>query len=61
MQIPEFIVSASAEKKEEKIDKPIEKPAIEEPIKDEKKEDMIMPQFLESEESKEKTELEKPQ
>lgn len=54
-------MSESAEKKEEKIDKPFEKPAIEEPIKDEKKEDMIMPQFLESGESKEKTDLEKPQ
>lgn len=54
-------MSEASEKKEEKIDKPFEKPAYEEPMKDEKKEDMIIPQLIESGESKEKTELEKPQ
>lgn len=51
-------MSESAEKKEEKFDKPLEMPAIEEPIK---KEDLILPQLFESGESKEKKELEKPQ
>lgn len=54
-------MSESFEKKEEKIDKPLEKPAYEEPLKDEKKEELIMPQLMESGESKEKAELEKPQ
>lgn len=56
--MPELILSESAEKKEVKFDNPLEMPAKEEPIKDEKKEE---PLSLESGESKEKKELEKPQ
>lgn len=54
-------MSESAEKKEEKFDNPLEMPANEEPMKNEKKEEIIIPQLLESGELKEKKELEKPQ